>query len=185
MPDSEYPALNPPPNSGPAQHQSQRGVLNIPVPDPSVLTTQAVDREINHVKELMTSEINQLRASVTQSLVEKDLRDNQRFDAQSKALDAARIAADLAVQAALVAAEKAVTKAEVAAEKRYDTVSEKVDELKEATNTQFAAIQAQLSSMLGTGAGKAASWGYILAGITAIGAILGIVIVLSNVLTSK
>ncbi len=57
-------------------------------------------------------------------LADKDKRDQQRYDAQSKALDAALLAADRAVQAALQAAEKAVTKAENAAEKRFESVNE-------------------------------------------------------------
>lgn len=57
-------------------------------------------------------------------LAEKDLRDQQRFDAQEKALTAALNADRLAVQAALTAQEKAVTKAEVAADKRFDLINE-------------------------------------------------------------
>jgi len=57
-------------------------------------------------------------------LAEMDLRYQQRFDAQTRALDAALLAAEKAVQTALTAAEKAVTKAEVAAEKRFDAVNE-------------------------------------------------------------
>ncbi|MES2211467.1 MAG: hypothetical protein V4515_14985 [Chloroflexota bacterium] len=57
-------------------------------------------------------------------LAESDLRYQQRFDAQTRALDAALLAAEKAVQTALTAAEKAVTKAEIAAEKRFDAVNE-------------------------------------------------------------
>jgi hypothetical protein len=66
---------------------------------------------------------------------EKDLRDQQRYDAQTKAVEAAflaqqtamqaaLLAAEKAVQTALTAAEKAVTKAETASEKRFDGVNE-------------------------------------------------------------
>ena len=68
-------------------------------------------------------------------LRETDLRYQQRYDAQTKALDAAFLAqqtamqtalqaAEKAVQTALLAAEKAVAKAETAAEKRFDAVNE-------------------------------------------------------------
>jgi len=64
-----------------------------------------------------------------------DLRYQQRYDAQIKAVEAAflaqqtamqaaLLAAEKAVQTALQAAEKAVTKAEIAAEKRFDSVNE-------------------------------------------------------------
>jgi len=57
-------------------------------------------------------------------LAEKDLRDQQRFEAQQQALTAALLSADTAVRAALTAAEKAVVKAETATEKRFESVNE-------------------------------------------------------------
>jgi hypothetical protein len=68
-------------------------------------------------------------------LAEMDLRYQQRYDAQIKALDAALLAAEKAVQTALTAAEKAVAKAETAAEKRFESVNE---------------FRAQLSDQAGT-----------------------------------
>lgn len=52
-------------------------------------------------------------ASIETLLVERDLRYNERFEAQA-----------LAVNAALTAAKEAVNKAEVAAEKRFDAANE-------------------------------------------------------------
>ena len=49
-----------------------------PTIDPTTLTTEALMREISHVRELYDTR-----------LAEMDLRYQQRFDAQSKALDAA------------------------------------------------------------------------------------------------
>ncbi len=68
-------------------------------------------------------------------LTAKDLKDQQRYDAQTDAVKTALLAQQTAMQAALVAqqtavqaaqaaAEKAVNKAEVAAEKRFDAVNE-------------------------------------------------------------
>lgn len=65
------------------------------------------------------------RLDGTRALIDaNDLRYQQRFDAQTKALDAALAAAKEAVQTALAAAEKATVKAEVAADKRFDAVNE-------------------------------------------------------------
>lgn len=97
---------------------------NIPIPDPSILTTEALKREIYHLRELLE-----------QKMEETNTRYQQRFEAQTKALDAAFLAQQTAVQAALSAAEKgvqtamvssekAVTKAENAAEKRFDAIAE-------------------------------------------------------------
>lgn len=65
-----------------------------------------------------------LRAHVAALFAEANLRNQQRFDAQEKALLAALTADRLAVQAALQAQEKAVVKAEVAADKRFDLINE-------------------------------------------------------------
>lgn len=104
---------------------------NTPVPDPTELTTEALMREISHLKELTDRKFEEQHAVME----EKNTRYQQRFEAQTKALDAAFLAQQTAVQAALAAAEKgvqtammasekAVTKAETAAEKRFDAIAE-------------------------------------------------------------
>ena len=65
-----------------------------------------------------------LKDLIAQRFTDSDLRYQQRFDAQTKALDAALAAQKEAVQTALVAAEKANTKAELSADKRFDSVNE-------------------------------------------------------------
>ncbi len=57
-------------------------------------------------------------------LAEKDVRDQQRFEAQSAAILAALVAAREATHAALTAAKEAVTKAETTTEKRLDGMNE-------------------------------------------------------------
>lgn len=64
-----------------------------------------------------------LKEHVESLLAERNVRDQQRYDAQTIALNAALLAAEKAVATAMTAAEKAVTKAEVAAEKRFECVS--------------------------------------------------------------
>ena len=54
----------------------------------------------------------------------KDLRDQQRFDAQGQALRDTLLAVDKATSAAFLAAEKATTKAEESAQKRFESVNE-------------------------------------------------------------
>lgn len=66
---------------------------------------------------------------------EKDLRDQQRFDAQQLALRDALISQEKAVNAALSAAQEAVQKAETAAEKRFDSVNEFRAQLADQTAT--------------------------------------------------
>jgi hypothetical protein len=69
-------------------------------------------------------ELVPLREHLLALMAEKDIRDQQRFDAQGQELTAALLAADRAVQTAMIAAEKAVAKAETANEKRFESVNE-------------------------------------------------------------
>jgi len=79
--------------------------------------------------------VSTLNQYMNDLIVQMDRRYQERFEAQTKALDAAflaqqtamqaaLLAAEKAVQTALSAAEKAVTKAEIANEKRFDSVNE-------------------------------------------------------------
>ena len=55
---------------------------------------------------------------------ERDIRYQQRFEAQQKALQDALLAAEKAVSTAMASADRAVLKAETAAEKRFEGVNE-------------------------------------------------------------
>jgi hypothetical protein len=79
-----------------------------------------VDTLRQHVAEKMSAQ----NAAWHRLIAEMDLRYQQRYDAQQKALEAALLAQEKAVQTALISAEKAVTKAETAAEKRFESVNE-------------------------------------------------------------
>ena len=59
-----------------------------PRPDPTTLTTESLLREVGHARELVNLRFEQL-----------DLRLQQRFEAQQKAIDAALISADVKAQA--------------------------------------------------------------------------------------
>lgn len=114
-----------------------------------------------------------------------DRRYQERFEAQTKALDAAFLAAEKAVQTALAAAEKAVVKAEVAAEKRFDGVNEFRQLVTDLVREQMPRAEAEqrltamaekidevklvLSQSQGRGAGLSAGWGYLLGAASLIG----------------
>lgn len=122
-------------------------------------------------------------------IAESDRRYQERFEAQTKALDTAFLAqntamqtaltaAERAVQAALTAAEKAVNKAEIAAEKRFESVNEFRAQLSDQAagfmpRAEAEQRLAQLSETLnklekstamsaGRGAGVSASWAMML-----------------------
>jgi hypothetical protein len=133
-----------------------------------------------------------LREYVEALLTAKDVKDQQRYDAQTKALDAALLAQQTAVQAALTAAEKAVTKAEVAAEKRFDAVNEFRQAYQDIIREQMPRAEAEqrlaglaekvddlkVSRSLGLGrvAGASALWGYLVGAVGAAAAIVAIVV---------
>jgi len=73
---------------------------------------------------LLNEEMKGLKLHIDRAFTESDLRYQQRFDAQAKALEAAFQTAKEAVQAALSAADRAVSKAELAADKRFESVNE-------------------------------------------------------------
>jgi hypothetical protein len=76
-----------------------------------------------------------LRVHFHQLLDEKDKRDQQRFEAQEKALADALLAVEKSTQATFVAADRATTKAEMAADERFKAVN---------------AFREQLNDLIGT-----------------------------------
>jgi phosphopantetheinyl transferase (holo-ACP synthase) len=103
-------------------------------------------------------------------LAEKDLRNQQRFDAQSQA-----------IFAAFAAAKEAVTKAEIATEKRFESVNEfraaltdqnarqvsliQFEGLRDTLNERIASITGRLDRNDGKGMGLNAGWGYLVGAI--------------------
>lgn len=114
-------------------------------------------------------------------LHEREVRDNQRFEAQQEAVAAALASAEKAVSAAMAAAEKAVTKAEMASEKRFDGVNEFRESLADQQATfarqdvvaaQLASLDARISQITTQGAetknrgdGRNQAWGFIVGGV--------------------
>jgi hypothetical protein len=98
--------------------------VNIPSPDPSILTTENLRREIGTLRELMTIQIECLEdhfkdadLRYKERFEAADLRYQQRYDASVLALNAASVAAKEAINAAMAAAKEAVSTASISAEK--------------------------------------------------------------------
>ncbi|MWA08720.1 hypothetical protein [Streptomyces sp. BA2] len=116
---------------------------------------------------------------------ERDLRYQQRFDAQTKA-----------IEAALLAAKEAVIKAELANDKRFEGVNEFRQTLSDQaaqfmTRTESEAATSRNSERIqdltdrlnraeGHGQGLNAGWGYLLAAIAAVATIIAIVLSLNR-----
>ena len=110
----------------------------------------------------MTDEVS-LRQHIEALLAETNLRNQQRFEAQTKAIDAA-----------LLAAEKAVTKAETATERRFESVNEFRQTLSDQTKTFISRIElesyvrsltelsARVNIMSGSTIGSQTLWGFLI-----------------------
>jgi len=79
---------------------------------------------LDFLREFQRQALDFIRVNLDTRFLESDLRYQQRFDAQQKAVGDALLAAEKAVNTALASADRAVVKAETAAEKRFESVNE-------------------------------------------------------------
>lgn len=117
---------------------------------------------------------------------------DRRFDDNDKALQAALVSQEKAVAAALAAAKEAVLKAEGAADKRFESVNEFRQQLSDQTNTflsrpeydaQHKALEDKvevLTERMNQDKGGDLHMGKIYGAIAAVGAVIGIIILLAN-----
>lgn len=142
---------------------------------------------------------------VEQRIEERDLRAQQRFDAQTIALNAAMLAAEKAINAAMVASEKAiqaalssakeaVTKAELASDIRFQSVNEFRAQLSDQTATfiprteaaarfdglaeKVGTLSSRIDKSEGSGQGLSKGWGILLGAVGLLGTLAGIVMLL-------
>jgi hypothetical protein len=93
-----------------------------------------------HTEELT---LPMLRELMEVKFAESELRYQQRFDAQTKGVEAAFAASQSGVSLALTAQEKAAQKAEIAIEKRFESVNEFRAQLTDQTRTFIPRQEAQ------------------------------------------
>jgi hypothetical protein len=119
----------------------------VPVPDPTLLTTQALIREIASLRELMETQVAALEDVEDQKFfkVEQqfELVERQRVEQKKDtkdAVDAALTAQKEAVREQTAASERAIAKSEAA-------TSKQLDQLSITFTTAIAAIQRELGEM--------------------------------------
>jgi formate dehydrogenase maturation protein FdhE len=93
-----------------------------PEEPPAVWTTETLRV---HLERLLAERSHRVESL----MAEKNLRDQQRFEAQEKALADALLAVEKSTQATFVAADRATTKAEMAADERFKAVNAFRDQL--------------------------------------------------------
>jgi len=163
--------------------------------DPTFLTTMRIEREIQHLRELMESRfantdanVVELEASLARRIASLDALTDSKFVTHRTLLDSQ---ADK-VALALAAADKAVNKAEAATEKRFDAVNEFREQLNDQTKTfvgraEYAAMHESMIDKVdelrrvsnlntGKGQGLQAGWGYIVGVISLIVIVVNVVI---------
>jgi len=141
--------------------------------------------------------IETLKEHFDVQLRDLELRQQQRFEAQTKAIDAALAAADRAVQNAMTASEEAIIKAEVAIERRFEGVNEFRQTLSDQAhefmtraegmtiidrNTKdIQEVKDRLNTMQGRGSGLDAGWAKLVGVVGLISTLLAIGLVLSRI----
>jgi hypothetical protein len=117
------------------------------VPDPTSLTTEALQREVFALREVIDAQVSalaktvdlhvdelkaviaELRRYYDAILAERNLRTEERYKASQTAVSAAFEASQKAVSAAFEASDRAITKAEISIEKRADATYVALGEL--------------------------------------------------------
>ena len=122
-------------------------VGSVPIPDPTFLTTQALDREVNRLEDMMERDLlalkdvsneKHLRAEQQFELVERQ-RVEQKKDTKD-AVDAALTAQKEAVREQTAASEKAIEKSEKA-------INRLVEQLADTFRTEAAALRREISEV--------------------------------------
>jgi hypothetical protein len=152
-----------------------------PLPDPTVLTTQSLEREIGHLKELVEARFNagdkaiMLLQGISDEfpkLVEskvttlKDLH-NERFQSVATKFADSKVAVDAALQAA----EKAGTKTEDSFTKQIDQIGVQIRAGTKSSDDKIDDVKQRLTAIESRANGHSDVWGYV---VGAVGVMIGI-----------
>jgi hypothetical protein len=129
-----------------------------PVPDPTVLTTEALQREVLALRESLNQRISGLRELVEEELEGNDKVTEERFasiDTQLQLIERQRVEQKTdtksALEAALSAAEKAVKEQTTASEARTDkseaSTTKSIDQLAATFDTAFQGLRRDLDDL--------------------------------------
>lgn len=197
-------SYQPPPNQ---RDQSQRS--NIPIPDPSLLTTEALQREVARLEQLFAVQLRALRADLEtfkqdheqrhidfvnnsvqhlRELAEEKFRSVEaQFDAIQRQLNERDTrfrqgaeAADAAIKAAFAASKEAVAKSEAATTKQIDGLNAVIATSDAARQEQIRAIEKRVDRDEGKGAGLSQAWGIVIAAVTVLIGIVTVIVVVTT-----
>lgn len=129
----------------------------VPVPDPTILTTEQLLREIGGVREFVLGEIGHIGTTteIRFKAVEKEFDGVARRTAEQKtdtkdALDAALAAQKEAVALQTEASDKAIAKSEAATTKQIDALAVQVDKSSDAKDEKIEDLKARMDKLEGS-----------------------------------
>jgi galactokinase len=108
---------------------------------------QYVETRLNLLTTEIETKIQMVRDEIIKLIEANDLRYQQRFDAQGKALDAAFSTAKSAVDAALAASDKAAVKTELTSDKRFADLGDLIREQFRSMSDKFDSTSQRITSI--------------------------------------
>ncbi len=175
------------------QYEAENNLLHNwrPVPDPTLLTTQQLMREIASLKELFETRFNSMDVAVillqqksdrSPSIDEVVVKLDEKFTAvqlqfheRDIRFDRASVDARTAIDAAFSAAKLAVDKTESGFTKQIDQLAEAARASVKAIDDKIDDVKARIGLIEGRSSGIQQGWGWITSAAVAISALLGAV----------
>lgn len=163
-----------------------------PIPDPTQLTTEALNREIAALRDLLYGEIRhrgqltdeQFRSVMVQFNAIEQRTAEQKTDTRL-AVEAALTSAKDAVALQTTASDKAIANWTAAFTKQLDALYALIDRQNDAQAEKVADLKERLSNLEGKSQGTQMSMGLVFGTVGALAAIVTIVVVVANILTSQ
>lgn len=157
----------------PAKEPDDSHAYSTPRPDPTILTTEQLHREVGALQTLLRSEMAALKEFFTEKLnTMEEYRVEQKQDT-SAAVAAALLAAKEAVKEQTIASDKAISKSEMGTSKQIEAQSEKIDDLKD-----------RLTTLEGQKKGGSDTWGYVFGALGLLIALAAVVVAIAVAVTS-
>jgi hypothetical protein len=163
-----------------------------PVPDPTILTTEQLHREIAALREFVLGEIrhvgaiNDERFRAVEAQFEQHIErtKEQKTDTQQAVQSALTSAKELVAQRN-DASELAIAKSERSISKQIDALASVLDTSNQAQVDRIEDLKARVTRIEGRSEGTQMSMGVIFAAVGGLAALVSIVIIVANILTGS
>jgi hypothetical protein len=186
----------------PAQRDPNQPRQNVPVPDPSLLTTAALDREVAHLQQLLAGQIDDIAKDLARFQDNHDERHRDvvgaaishlkelcevkfsgvatRFEERDLRFAQRDADSNEAIKAALSAAKEAVAKSEATFTKEIDSLKELIATNARATDQQIRDIKDEQTGARGQSSGIDKTWALVMTLVPILISAVGVVIVIAT-----